>query len=64
MKKTIIALLFMFSIILIGCGEPTTTDVGPDPEGETPPGAESEVDAGAMPDPGPEPEGTSTDDNS
>jgi len=61
MKKTIIALLFMFSIVLVGCDDATTTDIGPDPEGENPPGAESEADAGAMPDPGPETEDNSTD---
>ena len=61
MKTTIIALLFMFSIILVGCDDTASTDIGPDPEGENPPGAESEVDAGAMPDPGPETEDNSTD---
>ena len=63
MKKTIIALLFMFSIVLVGCDEAATTDVGPDPEGENPPGAAAEAEAGAMEDPG-ETEENSTDGDS
>ena len=60
MKKTIIALLFMFSIVLVGCDEAATTDVGPDPAGENLPGAEYEAeDIGE--DPGPETEENSTD---
>ena len=60
MKKTIIALLFMFSIVLVGCDEAATTDVGPDPAGETLPGAEYEAeDMGE--DPGAETEENSTD---
>ncbi len=61
MKKTIIALLFMFSIILVGCDDGSYQDVAPDPDGENPPGAEAEADAGAMEDPGPETEDNSTD---
>ncbi len=63
MKKTIIALLFMFSIMLVGCDEAATTDVGPDPAGENPPGAAAEAEAGAMEDPG-ETEENSTDGDS
>ena len=63
MKKTIIALLFMFSIVLVGCDEAATTDVGPDPEGETLPGAEYEAEDIGV-DPGPEPEENSTDGDS
>ena len=63
MKKTIIALLFMFSIVLVGCDEAATTDVGPDPDGENSPGAEYEAeDIGE--DPGPETEENSTDGDS
>jgi hypothetical protein len=61
MKKTIIALLFMFSIVLVGCEDAALQDVGPDPEGENPPSTESEAEAGAMPDPGPETEDNATD---
>jgi len=61
MKKTIIALLFMFSIVLVGCEDAALQDVGPNPEGENDQGAAAEADAGAMPDPGPEPEDNSTD---
>ena len=61
MKKTIIALLFMFSIVLVGCDEAVTTDVGPDPEGENPPGAEYETEQGTMEDPGSETDENSTD---
>ena len=63
MKKTIIALLFMFSIVLVGCDDATSTDIGPDPEGENPPGAAAEAEAGAMEDPG-ETEENSTDGDS
>jgi hypothetical protein len=63
MKKTIIALLFMFSIVLVGCETTITTEVGPDPAGENPPGAEYEAeDIGE--DPGPETEENSTDGDS
>ena len=64
MKKTIIALLFMFSIMLVGCDEATTTDVGADPEGENPPGAAAEAEAGTMEDPDAEAEENSTDSDS
>ena len=60
MKKTIIALLFMFSIVLVGCDE-STTDLPPNPGGENPPGAEYEAEVGTMPDPGDETEDNSTD---
>ncbi len=63
MKKTIIALLFMFSIVLVGCDESATTDVGPNPEGENPSGAEYETeDIGE--DPAAETEDNSTDGDS
>jgi hypothetical protein len=61
MKKTIIALLFMFSIVLVGCDESATTDLPPNPGGENPPGAEYEAEVGTMPDPGSETEDNSTD---
>lgn len=64
MKKTIIALLFMFSIVLVGCDDTTTQDVVPDPAGENSPSAEYEAEAGAMEDPGPETEDNSTDGDS
>jgi hypothetical protein len=62
-KKTIIALLFMFSIVLVGCDESATTDVGPNPEGENPSGTEYETeDIGE--DPAAETEDNSTDGDS
>ena len=54
----------MFSIMLVGCGEAATTDVGLDPAGENPPGAAAEAEAGAMEDPGAEAEENSTDGDS
>jgi hypothetical protein len=60
MKKTLIAVLFMFSIILIGCDESTTQEVTPDPDGENP-AAEYEAEQGTMEDPGDEAEENSTD---
>jgi hypothetical protein len=57
MKKTIIALLFMFSIVLVGCDDTSIPDDNPD----FVEGLELEEDMDDTPDPGPDAEDNATD---
>jgi len=61
MKKTIIALLFMFSIVLVGCDDTSTPDDVSDFTDDIVLEEDMDEDMEEIPDPGPDAEDNATD---